>query len=191
MQAERRAIPLAEAVAIAEELLEMLEPVTTRREVVGSVRRGKPMVRDIEILAEPALTPVARNLFGEVIAWRDELDCWCREQLDAGVFGYRLDREGRHANGERYKRLTYAGVALDLFICRPPASWGVLEAIRTGPAEFSRRLVTQRGFGGLLPFGFRVADGAVYRNEERVDVPDERALFVLLGLRWVEPAERQ
>lgn len=189
---ERRPMELAEAQLLACRLLDMLDPVTTRRQVVGSVRRRKPICNDIEILAEPLLTPVARDLFGNVTGYRDELACWCREQLDAGVFGHRLSVDGKRADGDRYKRLTFEGVAFDLFICRQHVQqWGVLEASRTGPAEFSRRLVTQRAYGGMLPFGYAVREGVLYRGATQIETPDERALFAAIGAEYVEPEARR
>jgi DNA polymerase/3'-5' exonuclease PolX len=184
----------------------MLAPVTTRRQVVGSVRRRRAVVHDIEILVAPLLEVGEVNLFGDPTAYRDLLEGFCRDQLRDGVFSHRLSADGKRADGGKYKRLWFApsaalragSVGFDLFICRPAAlhadtaqEWGVLEALRTGPAEFSRRLVTQRADGGLLPFGMRVADGVLWRGNTRIETPDERAFFAAIGVDYIEPGERR
>jgi DNA polymerase/3'-5' exonuclease PolX len=203
---------LAVGQTLACQLLDMLAPVTTRRQVVGSIRRRAPIVGDIEILVAPLLEVGEVNLFGDPTAYRDLLEGFCRDQLRDGVFSHRLAVDGKRADGGKYKRLWFAPsaalragsvafeprVRLDLFICRPAAlhgdkaqEWGVLEALRTGPAEFSRRLVTQRIDGGLLPFGMRVADGVLWRGNTRIETPDERAFFAAIGVDYIEPGDRR
>jgi DNA polymerase/3'-5' exonuclease PolX len=116
----------------------------------------------------------------------------------------RLDKTGRQAIGSRYKRLTVHGVAVDLFSVLPPASWGVIFAIRTGPEAFSRRLVTQRRKRGLLPDHLRVERGTIVFDEgpqsvipgartmaDGIVVREERDVFALCGLDWIEPEERR
>ena len=188
---QKRRRPLAEMQLIACQLLDLLEPVTERRQVVGSVRRREPLVGDLEILVSPKLEPYEVNLFGEVLSYCDLLQNWHRDQLRDGTYTHRLSSDGKRADGGKYKRLTSAGVAFDLFICRPgEQEFGVLEAIRTGPADFSRRLVTQRSAGGMLPFGMRVADGVLWHGNRKVETPDERDFFDAIGVVWIPPEMR-
>lgn len=185
-------IPLRAAQRYADELVAMLRPYCHRVEVAGSIRRGKPRVKDIELVCEPIVDVLARDLWGNVVAERVTL----YEFLEAvrrvgGDFGPRLDRNGRPAIGERYQRLVYCGVALDLFIVRPPAQFGLIYAIRTGPSAFSQRLVTQRRFGGYLPDGWHVRDGALHDADGNVvETPDEEDVFRAIGLTWIPPHER-
>jgi DNA polymerase/3'-5' exonuclease PolX len=185
----RMDLPVAQALAC--QLLDMLEPVTVRRQVVGSIRRRAPIVGDIEILVAPLLEVGEVNLFGEPTAYHDRLDAFCRDQLRDGVFSHRLSVDGKRADGGKYKRLWFAGVAFDLFICRPPAEWGVLEAIRTGSADFSHRFMTQRAYGGLMPFGMRVEGGVLWSGNRRIETPDEWAFFAAIGVDYIEPGERR
>ena len=115
------------------------------------------------------------------------LDELCDELIALGTLALRLPV----AYGPRYKRLLYQGVPLDLFSVLPPAQWGVIMVIRTGPAQFSHRIVTPKRYGGLLPSHLRVKDGAVWHGEEMVPTPEEADFLRLLGLEWVEPWERK
>lgn len=97
-------------------------------------------------------------------------------------------------SGPRYKQIALPeGIKLDLFMVLPPAQWGVIFAIRTGPAEFSRWIVTSRPTGAL-PAGYRVKDGGVRRNswEEGfiISMPEEIDFLDFLGLGWIEPGDR-
>lgn len=184
-------IPLRAAQRYADELVALLRPYCHRVEVAGSIRRGKPQVKDIELVCEPIARAMAHDLWGNPVSDHVELYGFLEAQRCAGVLEPRLDRNGRPAIGERYQRLVYRGVALDLFICRPPAQFGLLYVIRTGPAEFSHRLVTQRRFGGLLPDGWHVRDGALHDADGNViETPDEGDVFRVLGLDWIPPHER-
>lgn len=186
---EKNRIPLAEAEQIADEVVGVLQDYAVRVEVLGSIRRRKPLVGDIEILYEPKLeeqtdllgeptTP--RNLTYEVIRrWRNQ------------VIYDRLDKNGSPAFGERYQRVLYRGVPLDLFACLPPAHWGVLKVIRTGSADFNRRIVTSVAHGGLLPMGMSVLQGQLFDRNRVIDVPTEEAFFEAIDMRFVAPEDRK
>ena len=59
-----------------------------------------------------------------------------------------------------YRGKDYAPV--DLFQVVPPSEWGVIFAIRTGPGDFNRMLVTSRRWGGGCPLDRKVAGGRVW-----------------------------
>lgn len=86
-------------------------------------------------------------------------------------------------------------IKVELYIVLPPAQWGVLELIRTGPKEFSQWIVTQRKKGGPLPSACRVQDGRIlYRIDKKdyeVFIPNEQAYFDLLGLDYIPPHSRR
>lgn len=202
--------PLAQAEVIANDLFVLLEPYCLRIQVAGSIRRNKSMVKDIELVCEPALTTVATDLFGEATTIIDPLHDLLARLRDEGVLADRLDKNGRAAFGPRTKRLRYRGIGLDVFSVIPPAQFGVILAIRTGSSEFSHRFMTPRRFGGNLPDHMIVRDGVLYRHPEgrvlpmdreerkRLDVatleavptPEEESFFEALGMPWVEPEAR-
>lgn len=175
---------LAEAAMVASALVEHLRPACARIEIAGSIRRRKPEVSDIEIVCIPRLVDgPSVDLFApppKVSA------------LDAMLAD--LERSGRlvqhptaRADGARYKKrwATKAGIQMDLFIVLPPAEWGPLFAIRTGPADFSTRAVM-----ALRERGLRCEDGRILRGNEVVPCPEEEDFFRLAGLPLLPPWDR-
>ena len=160
----------------AETVVKALAPHCERIEIAGSIRRCKPEVGDIEIVAYPWHIT---NLFG-VSTGVTQLD----------MFNYELF--GRVVkNGSKYKQIEMrVGINLDLFIVTPPAQWGVIFLIRTGPAEFSKKMVTHRLNGGELPFAYTVQEGAVWVDDVRIDTPEEQDFFDLCGMDFVPPEKR-
>lgn len=192
----KRRVPIDAARVKAELLMHYLAPVCERIEIAGSIRRGKPQVGDIELVAIPRIyESEERDLFGEVLGEpSDRID----QALEASIAG-----ESRHCingqpdpwleklnNGERYVKLhdRYLDIQIDLFLVRPPAEWGPIFAIRTGPAKFSQRLVT-----GLHVRKLKCQDGRVIETKtgKTIPCPTEKRFFKLCGLRWKEPEERR
>jgi len=192
-------IPLPEADVLAAEVLELLRPACTRLAVAGSIRRRRPDVGDLEVVAIPryesrlqsaqvglfeyfSLPPIEVNL----------LDERCAGLLLDGTFAKRLDKHGRPAVGERYKRLTFHDFGLDLFITTPP-QFGVILTIRTGPAEYSHRLVTSTREGGLLPAWLQVQDGALRHRStgEVIPTPTEESFYAAIQQPYLEPWRRR
>jgi DNA polymerase/3'-5' exonuclease PolX len=166
-------IPLEIAEQIARQYAERLQPFCDRLEIAGSIRRRKAEVGDIEIVALPK--PFV-DLFGNENGYQDP--------MLAGVW---VNKAGR-----RYKQYALPeGVNLDLFIVLPPAQWGVIFALRTGGAEFSRRLVTPKPYG-YLPREYVIKDGAVHRADtgEIVPTPEEEDFLALCGVANIPPQER-
>lgn len=160
------------AMGIASKLVEYLEPECERVAIAGSLRRRRVEVHDIEICI--ALKPV-KDLFGYDV----------NSDIDVSELGNLLK------GGQRYKQIELPeGINLDLFIVQEPAQWGVIYAIRTGPASFSQALVTPRKKGGLLPSFARVENGAVYVGRNRLLMPEEEIFFEFCGLPMIDPERR-
>jgi DNA polymerase/3'-5' exonuclease PolX len=188
-------VTLELAQEIAAEIVGLLSPFCSRIEVAGSIRRRKAEVGDIEIVCVPKIErQMVPTLFGEEPGDSvNRLDEEVREMVLGGSYwGTRPDVNGRSAVGERYKRLSYRGIGLDLFSVLPPAQWGVLYLIRTGCAEFSHRLVTPRLMGGWLPTGFKVSEGSIIDGSSGVamNTPGEADIFRFLGAPYLEPEQR-
>lgn len=171
---------LSDASAIAHKYKTALEPYCDRIEIAGSIRRRKPEVKDIELVCIPKAAP---NLFQEpdrgsyLIAITDTMLA-----VDAEVL----------KNGSRFKQFALTeGLNLDLFCVLPPAEWGVIFTIRTGPADFSQWIVTQRSKGGALPSYAQVKDGVVHVGNRTIQMTRERDFLEFCGLGWVEPEERR
>jgi hypothetical protein len=159
-------VPYEEMLEAATALATLLRPACECIEIAGSVRRqkgrnGGPGPNDIEIVVIP------RREAAEIGA--NQFDQCCGWLLASGVLEHRLDRNGRKAWGSALKRAAFihAGraYAADLFAVLPPAQWGVILALRTGPADFSRLLVTHASLGGACPWNRKVAGGRVWNME--------------------------
>jgi DNA polymerase/3'-5' exonuclease PolX len=163
-------IPLEEAQHIVVGAMLQLEPHCEVISLAGSIRRERPTIGDGEIVCVPKpyeATPLfASGLATVVNQWkkvRGELPC-------------------------RYtQRILPEGMKLDLFMVHPDG-YGLQRAIRTGSAEWCRTVLApawvRAGYhseGGLL----RCADGTV------VPARTEPELFRLIGLRWVDPRDRE
>lgn len=190
---EGKRIPLAEARVLADELVALLSPHCERLEVVGSIRRQRPTIGDIELLAVP-IAQVGLDLFGFQAPTPPVymLDEACQGMVHDGVLSHRLDKNGRPACGTKYKRLSYKDVGLDLFSVLPPAQWGVLSIVRTGSADFSHRLVTPIERGGWMPRNLYCRDGALWATDgHKLVTPREQDVFAFLGRPYVEPGLRE
>lgn len=181
-------LPLARAEAWAYPWTErlLLCGAVTRVLVAGSVRRGKPEVGDVEVVCVPHVGPVEEpgDLLGPRVVQRDHLLHELDRQVTAGelVPGPRLGPRMR-----QYSIAALDGAQLDLFLVRPPAQWGVIAAIRTGPAEYSQWLVTRARRRGLYVRNgvlWGSAPGIAYTCEE------EGLFFEVLGIAMPEPRQR-
>ena len=174
---ENKRIPLIEAEILAKQIVDRLRPHCQRIQIAGSIRRRKPDVGDIEIVAIPEFI---NDMFGNQSS-EHELD-----MIDWTDFGKVCK------NGSKYKQVElWEGVNLDLFIVTPPAQWGVQFIIRTGPADFSHKFVTPKKFGGMLPSNLTVKNGAIWNGNKIIPTPEEEDDFDLLGIGFIVPENRQ
>lgn len=185
-------IPLAEAEVLAAEVLELVQPWTERAEIAGSIRRRQADVGDIEIVCVPKIGVLQGALFG----WGEgEVTNLLHERVTDWLvtdtpLTERRDKNGRVALGDRYLRLCWRGFGFDLFCVLPPAQWGAIFTIRTGPAAYSHRLVTSTRQEGLMPPWLKQKDGALWHGDELVPTPEEADFFRALNLEFVPPEER-
>jgi DNA polymerase/3'-5' exonuclease PolX len=185
--------PIGRARDVAQGLRLLLEPYCERVEIAGSIRRARPEVKDIELVAIPRVedaagtdlwgTPEARDLLADKLLGLSADGLLVPRAVEV----HRADGtvETQRRVGQSYQALVCEGIPVDLFIVRPPAEWGVIFAIRTGPGDFGQRLVTdcQRYFR-------RVEGGRVLHLGQHVPCPEEADFFRALGQPWVEPSER-
>lgn len=184
-------MPLKDAQVLADEVVRMLKRACVQITIAGSIRRQKPTVGDIEVVCVPRLVTVMGGLFGDQPETVDALEARVADLMD-DLLEYRLDRNLRKAAGSRYRRLFYQGFPLDLF--SPAAdSYGAILTIRTGPAEYSHRLVTPRSQGGLMPDHLQMKEGSLrYRvSGEAIPTPTEESFFAAISLPWIAPEDRQ
>ena len=184
-----------EASKAAHELLQMMKPFLDRAQIAGSIRRKKENVKDIEIVAIPKNKKIT-NMFGEVM---DIMPMTEYINFVDMLEGWKLDNIVKR-NGKKYKRLFNPdlNVCCDLFLTDLDR-WGYQITIRTGPADFSRKVVTI-----ALERGWHFTDSLLHVHPKIADIPcskgdscplikpivSEEALFEALGLPWIEPKDR-
>jgi len=86
--------------------------------------------------------------------------------------------------GKYTQRILPEGINLDLFMATKD-NWGYILAIRIGPDGYSKYLATT-----WVRLGYKGIDGMLTKDGEPVPVPEEKDLFWLLGLEYVEPEYR-
>lgn len=207
---------LEDATKIADEIVRICVPACQREQgdpsaacvVGGGIRRGKPDIHDIEIVAMPILKAPTPT-FGSRVIHKTYLDAAIWQMVEGGML------KGKIKDGPRMKQydvnLEYFGLSqtpepfrVEFYLCIPPSQWGVLYTIRTGPNSmdnaFSKWMVTERRNGGALPNGYICKDNCIgkrvlaeYKEDERdgiIPMPKEEDFFEFCGLPWIEPSKR-
>ncbi len=201
---------LNEAHKIANGLVEWLGSSCDRIEIAGSIRRGKADVKDIEIVAIAKLVKVPQPyMFGPneeagIANLKSNQSIKSRLEIAVGVLTqmpnpWQFDPDLKR-NGEKYKRLKHidSGMICDLFITTPE-KWGLIYAIRTGPADFSKAIVLKflsRGWhqhGGQL-HGHPKRNGKPCEKGTRcqliIPTPEEVDVFNVLSWKYLAADER-
>jgi DNA polymerase/3'-5' exonuclease PolX len=186
------AILRTQAMQYALELVDLFDGSFRAFEVCGSLRREKLYCHDIEIVFLPRTYQDQADLFGGSGDLRSEVRRRADELMARGILTPKLDINNSPRWGERLQWATYKGVTVDLEAALPPAQFGLKVAIRTGPKDFSRLLVTSRLEGGLMPPGMRVQHGGIYEaGINLIETPTELDVFRVLGIPYLEPPERE
>lgn len=155
---------LEQAQEIADKYLKLLRPYSRRIEIAGSIRRGKPEVKDIEIV-------MIRNT-AKLIPFCDEVN--------------KLKKIKGEPIGKYTQRNLPEGINLDLFFAIPE-NWGLIYAIRTGSAEFSHKVLAN----GWVKAGYNSEDGLLRKKGKVIPVWEEGELFDLIGMNYIEPENRE
>jgi DNA polymerase/3'-5' exonuclease PolX len=189
-------VALDDARDVAEDLVAVLSPACERIEIAGSVRRRKPIVHDIELVAIPRVVerPLTGLLFEEthpVNLLQEAIDQLLADDnaplLARQVENHRQDGtiEVQEKLGQAFKALTWHGIPVDLFIT-DAERWGCIFALRTGPGDWNIRLVQD-----CRRVNRSVAGGRVLHLGIPVPTHEEADFFRELGQPWLDPWERQ
>lgn len=178
-------IPLSEADQRAKAVVAMLSPFCERIAIAGSIRRRREDVGDIEIVCVPKVEMTGMFCDEPLCLLTHE----CNRLLAQKIIAHRLDKNGRASYGAKFKRLTVDGFPLDLFSTTTD-QFGVIFAIRTGPSDWSKRLVTRKEYGGMMPAGMCISEGWLMNSDQRIPCREERDLFAAIGAEWVNPQDR-
>lgn len=179
MSSGERRVPWEFANSIARHMVKVMNPWFDRLEIAGSVRRKREDVGDIELVGIPSQYTMggidhAINAYGQPPVLR------YREAAHGGLV----------ARGERYRALYEpdAKLNVDLFIVRPPAQWGLIFCLRTGPAEFGKNLLMR-----LRSRNLQAKDGRILSIGTRgtLNTPEEEDVFRLADLEFIPPEDRR
>ncbi|MFA6586218.1 MAG: hypothetical protein WCS86_03615 [Candidatus Paceibacterota bacterium] len=162
--------PYAEAYEIALKVLEELRPHCAKIAIAGSIRRKKADCGDVEIVTIPL--PYSTGIFENGIA--TIVNKWpkVRGELDYGKTKYT-------------QRILPCGIKLDLFFA-DEKNWGYIFAMRTGSDNFSHNTLAKR----WVQCGYKGKDGYLTKDGEIVEIKEEKDLFKLIGIPFVEPEYR-
>ena len=175
---------------MAAEILAALRSSCERLEIAGSVRRGKAVVHDVELVYVSRVTEEAEAgaLFGTTRVLQAEVAI--QRLLAEGVLAQRLSVAGVATWGAQNKLGVHvaSGLPVDLFATTAECWWNYL-VCRTGPAEWNQQIAMRARALGLRwhPYGkgFTRADGTW------VVCGSEREVMETVGMEWAEPQNRK
>ena len=178
---------LQTAYSIAEEIIHALHHDCIKIQEAGSVRRQKPEVRDIEIVYI-SCTIHTYDLFATLTQTHFNTDTGLTYLINDGILA--KDTAVKRW-GPKYKRAIHcaSGIVIELFRAET-VNWGYILALRTGPADFNKLLVTKRAFGGALPPDIELRHGYVWYDKQQISVTTEHAFFAALNLPLIPPQDR-
>jgi hypothetical protein len=161
---------------IAQEMAGMLKLACDQLYIAGSLRRGKPDVKDAELVAVPKM------IDGQNALW------WLLDKLleEGSIQKAPYGETGTTRWGEKYRGLLYKDLKIEIFSSLPNAL-GYQYWLRTGPGD-SNMLLMKLLKSKAAPF--RVEDGQVWWNDVALNIPDEKAWFKLLGIPLITPGQR-
>ncbi|MBA7599363.1 hypothetical protein ES703_06395 [subsurface metagenome] len=173
---ERGKIALERAEKIAAAVVKRLAPYCKKKEdsrgyyieVVGSIRRRKPWVKDIDIVL---IGSDFWNLTREILAI-DSRDPYV--PLPSRVTTVKL------------RRINYYGTQVDLYFATEH-TWATLLLIRTGSAQNNIRLCSR---AKELGYHLHASGEGLFNKGERIAGDTELSIYNALGLPWQRPRER-
>ena len=143
--------------------------------IVGSLGRKERVICDIDLLIQPVSVQVIPGIIEELRSYGE---------ITRGAGG---KTKGSLARQVKVKNVLGSGMNLDLFLCHPPAQWGVLKAVRLNTIPFviwaKKRLDS---------FGYIRKGGTIWDSNGKVEcaLPREEEWFGLLGIPYRPPEER-
>lgn len=190
---EGQRIKLADAERIAGEVEALLGMRHPECSVVGSVRRKREDVGDIEMIA-PMPSTSSVGIPTDYLRM-SIMQHFAKADPDS-VFPAGDTIISGAGKGFRMASLIYKSTKVQIFRYDPGANGnrGWIELMRTGPAEYSERILKQWKFvcGTKNTPSFGSIEGHfVDERGVRVPTPTERAVYELVGLPFTEPENRQ
>lgn len=173
---------LEQARTIAERYRRKLQPFCEKIEIAGSIRRERPTVKDIELVCIPkTFKPVVKTLFG------DEAPQPARPIKEFCDLVNEWEAVKGSPAGKYTQRVLIEGIKLDLFMTTRD-NWGLIFMIRTGSADYSKKML-----GIIKTAGFKSDGGQLVDTDtgEIIPVKTEKEFYQVTGSFFEEPKFRQ
>ena len=180
--------PKHAAMIVASELLYLLQPFCERIVIAGSLRRGKAMVGDVELLFIPKYDEQPDGLFDKIKV--DLAAQAIQDLLNRDVLAMRPNVNGGFSWGRENKLAIHrpTGIPVDLF-STSAEKWYVALVVRTGSKETNLRLTTGANYLNrtLNAYGTGITD-----RKTGIITPatSEQHVFELCGAPYLEPEKR-
>lgn len=201
---------LVTAQKLANRLIELMQPHCVKVEIAGSIRRLKPEVKDIEIVAiAKDYKATVRDLFNtttgmiprsmlvdEFIAKPPSNLNWIKcgtNEIEPLDMKHELSSSNKFGINRKYWRGYIdwnGGIKLDLFLATPE-NFGIIMLIRTGSKSFNLKMIE-----ALKNNHYTITEGRLYktdRHHEKIDMcytPDEASIFRAANMTFIEPQKR-
>jgi DNA polymerase (family 10) len=144
-------------------LLDALRPLVSKLEMVGSMRRKRETIKDVDILVVTDDRPKVMSIFasfGNVLSQGPDK---CSIQVDGGAIKFQTD-----------------------LLCTTDDSWGAALNYFTGSKEHNVVLRTMAKAKGLT-----LNEYGIFKGEERIGGSKESDVYNILGLPYVPPELRE
>ncbi len=176
--AKHEQLPLLEARIIGENMVDALGVACDRIEIAGSIRRGRPLVHDVDLVVIPK---------GEWLKNKDgELEPFPNRNLWFDIPRLIKDVGGTIASkGPQIITAVVDGFQIDINRATPD-TWGIVYLIKTGPKELNIELCNRaRKLGKQLkPWS------GVWQADTRFPAFNELDIFGSLELAYIDPNGR-
>lgn len=176
---------LERAREVGMQVIAALSSRCARATIAGSVRREKAEVKDVEIVYLSQEETRIVDLFGRTVTY-PLTDRLIERLVEQGF--WMKDKQVKRW-GPLHKRLIFRETVIELFRAKRE-NWGLVLALRTGPADFNHILVTSDRWGGAMPGNMRMAGGFLLREGLQLETSDEASFFAYLGVPYWRPEER-
>lgn len=191
----------------AERVVVALRPLADRIEIAGSIRRGRDLVHDIDIVMLPKRTPSPQaGLFGAPEGKAETSTQEIERALATKVvpkikklFAWRGQMEANGPKIKKWKMLVLKGspsssdedifIKTDLYICYFPEWFQTLYLIRTGSVQHNIMMCARAKERGWTLHAS--GEGLFNRNGDMVANESEEAIFKALDMDYKEPSKRE
>lgn len=181
---ESERMDLKTAENITSELISLLKPYLEKYEICGSIRRKKPNIGDIDLVAIPKLIRENENTLYDIIKKIDPSGL--EESKKLGKHNAK-----RYLNGDLIKRFKFKNAIIDLYLA-DSSTFSVLKLIRTGSKEHNVKLTSlakQRGLK-LFASGKGLCEIDPDGNITKIISNDENEILQILLGKIPSPIER-